>query len=68
MWYIFSLVIYFILGVDLVPIKAIHNVITIQEDITTDRCRQVTCQTQSKKNIILQSKNMIAKLKLITIN
>lgn len=30
-----------IVGVDLVPIKAIHNVITIQEDITTDRCRQL---------------------------
>lgn len=31
----------FIPGVDLVSIKPIRNVITIQEDITTDRCRQV---------------------------
>ena len=31
----------FIPGVDLVSIKPIHNVITMQEDITTDRCRQV---------------------------
>ena len=30
-----------IVGVDLVPIKPIKNVITLQEDITTSRCRQV---------------------------
>ena len=30
-----------IVGVDLVPIKPIKNVITLQEDITTARCRQV---------------------------
>ncbi|CAH3192030.1 unnamed protein product [Porites evermanni] len=30
-----------IVGVDLVSIKPIHNVITLQEDITTDRCRQL---------------------------
>lgn len=29
-----------IVGVDLVPIKAIHNVITFQADITTQQCRQ----------------------------
>ena len=28
-----------IVGVDLVPIRAIHNVITIQDDITTKHCR-----------------------------
>lgn len=30
-----------IIGVDLVAIKPITNVITFEEDITTDRCRQV---------------------------
>ncbi|KAF0873619.1 pre-rRNA 2'-O-ribose RNA methyltransferase FTSJ3 [Crocuta crocuta] len=29
-----------IVGVDLVPIKPLPNVVTIQEDITTERCRQ----------------------------
>lgn len=29
-----------IVGVDLVPIKPLPNVVTLQEDITTERCRQ----------------------------
>jgi len=29
-------------GIDLVPIKPIHNVTTYQEDITSEKCRQVS--------------------------
>ncbi len=31
-----------IIGIDLVPIKSIPNVITLQEDITLPRCKQVS--------------------------
>ncbi len=34
-----------IIGIDLVPIKSISNVITLQEDITTARCKQVCMYT-----------------------
>jgi AdoMet-dependent rRNA methyltransferase SPB1 len=30
-----------ILGIDLAPIRPIHNVTTFQEDITSDKCRQI---------------------------
>ncbi len=30
-----------VIGVDLVKIKPIHNVVTVQADITTPKCRQV---------------------------
>lgn len=30
-----------IIGVDLLPMKPIHNVKTFQEDITTQQCRNV---------------------------
>ena len=34
-----------IVGVDLVPIKSIPRVVTLQEDITTARCKQVLIKT-----------------------
>lgn len=33
---------YACVGVDLVPIKPVHNVTTYQEDITSEKCRQVS--------------------------
>ena len=44
-----------IIGIDLAPIKAIANVITHQEDITSDKCRQVTSFECSHcfKNILI---------------
>lgn len=55
------------LGVDLVPIKAIHNVITIQEDITTDRCRQV-CGFILLQRIVVEFNNWKIMINFIHLN
>ena len=47
---IINVIFYSFKGVDLVSIKPIHNVITLQEDITTNRCRQVLKCVQYRKS------------------
>ena len=46
-----------IVGVDLVPMKSIPNVITIQEDITTARCKQVGMEVSSRILLNLRDQN-----------
>ncbi len=40
-----------IIGIDLVPIKSIPNVITLQEDITSARCKQVNMTDTYKSHV-----------------
>ena len=44
-----------IIGVDLLPIKPIHNVKTFQEDITTQKCRNVIKAELRGKHVFCES-------------
>ena len=47
-----------IIGVDLLPIKPIHNVKTFQEDITTQKCRNVIKAELQGKSVWLSSQEL----------
>lgn len=51
-----------IIGVDLLPIKPIHNVKTFQEDITTLSCRDVIKRELHGKHVRIYKEALLIRL------